>query len=49
MQMIDNSLTVNIEADLLEVTGKRAPKQVNRLGSVSTLKPLKQKSLTKNN
>ena len=31
--MIDNSLTVKIEKDLYDTTGKKPPKQVNRLGS----------------
>ncbi len=31
--MIDNSLTVKIEKDLFDTTGKKAPKYVNRLGS----------------
>jgi len=33
MQMIDNSLTVNIEQDMYERTGKAPPKHVNRAGS----------------
>ncbi len=33
LEMIDNSLTVNIEQDLYERTGKSPPKTVNRVGS----------------
>lgn len=33
LEMINNSLTVKIEKDLYDTTGKAAPKYVNRLGS----------------
>jgi len=37
MQMIDNSLTVNIERDMFDRYGKEPPKQVNRIGSTAKL------------